>query len=1501
MRRRLAATITGACLATLGLFCAAGPASAMQYTPHALSSSFDGGDSGGFANAACGVAVDEATGVVYVSVCLGEEEGVQIHKFNANGVATPFSDPSLQGSSVVTLKPVSFGSGELTVDNSAGPHQGRIYVTAGRFGGGLFAFESSGKAVGGSFPIAGSANIAVSPTDGSIWAHNTGPTVTKYTSDGVGTTTTAVFPFAPILLAVSPEEDLYGYSEPPGPGIRKLDRDGNLLYTLPGSLVDFAVEKIGGNIFGVEFELGVEFDPEGDELPGFTFSGYPVGGVVANAQNGNLYVAFANQVQIFGPAPQVTLPDVKTTAPSEIDAGSGTLNGSIDPDGVETTSCQFLFGPTNSYGTTIPCAQGQKFSGSTDIPVSAHLTGLTQGSIYHYRLVVENANGALKTRDATFAPSAPPTIGGVYIDAVHSDSGVVHASINPGGAPTTFHVDYGTEDCLANPGACASTAETSSIGAGLRSVPVSAELTGLEADTAYHYVVVATNQSATVKSDDFRFTTFRLTEILTDECDNAHVRQQTGAALLPDCRAYELVSAADTGGYDVESYLTSLQTPFGSYPRATSPSRVLYGVHEGAIPGTNHPTNHGLDPYVATRGDGGWSTEYVGIPANLSGTQSFASTLAAADAGLDTFAFGGPDICSPCFADGSTGVPVRRADGSLVQGMTGPVGAAAPAGAEMLVEKPLSADGRHLVFGSSTAFVEGAGSPAIYDRDLGAGTTHDVSRLPDGNPIPCLMRCDSDGLAELDISADGSRIVIGQLVAVDSAGNDHWHLFMNVGDSSKSIDLMPNGDSGALYDGMSADGSIVYLTSPDQLTADDTDAGADIYRADATADAASLTRVSAGSGGAGNDDGCDPPGNTTNDHWNVPDGVAADCGAVAIGGGGGVAAGSGAIYFLSPDLLDGPGNGSQDAPNLYLARSGSAPHFVTTLESDLTSPAEPLTIHPYSHSFTAGPTPQFVAADASGGPSNGDVYVADNGSHVVRKFDAGGNLITSWGENGVLDGSSTSGVGSFPSIAGLAVGTDGTLYVACKVKNENADDLFKFAEDGTFESEANVYGRIGAVGVAVDAVGNLYYVEETEGFGGGQESVVRRYDGSFEATPVSSSVFKSGHKNGLAIDPGSGDLYVNFGNDRIGRFSFDSSGRVLEPDGSVCERGCEPTGVFGIGAIFGASGLAVDPSNGDVYVDEGNRILRYDSTGRRVVGPDTGADVLSNSTSVAIGPDTTLYANNATSTGTSVAVFSALVPGPDPRVDNPAIVDAVNDAGSRHTADFQVTESGDDAAFSSTIPFSGYDNDGHAEVFRYHAPTSALDCASCNPTNARAVSDGEMAADGLSLTDDGRVFFTTTEPLAPRDLDNKRDVYEWEPGAGVSLISTGISQFDSILLGAGADGTDAYFFTRDSLVPQDTNGPLVKIYDARAQGGFPYASPEVPCKASDECHGAGTQLPSAADINSGNGSGGNLGVVGGAKGVHCKRGFVKRHGKCVKRKVRHRSQRRHNSRRGGKR
>ncbi len=110
----------------------------------------------------------------------------------------------------------------------------------------------------------------------------------------------------------------------------------------------------------------------------------------------------------------------------------------------------------------------------------------------------------------------------------------------------------------------------------------------------------------------------------------------------------------------------------------------------------------------------------------------FASSLLAADAGLDNFAFGGPDICSPCFPGGVTGIPLRKSDGSLIQGMAGSIDPGSEAEPDGLVMKPFSADGSHFIFGSEHPYeADGnndTGDVSIYDRNLSTGVTQVVSK-----------------------------------------------------------------------------------------------------------------------------------------------------------------------------------------------------------------------------------------------------------------------------------------------------------------------------------------------------------------------------------------------------------------------------------------------------------------------------------------------------------------------------------------------------------------------------------------------------------------------------------------------------------------------------------------------------------------------------------------------------------------------------------------------------
>ena len=236
------------------------------------------------------------------------------------------------------------------------------------------------------------------------------------------------------------------------------------------------------------------------------------------------------------------------------------------------------------------------------------------------------------------------------------------------------------------------------------------------------------------------------------------------------------------------------------------------------------------------------------------------------------------------------------------------------------------------------------------------------------------------------------------------------------------------------------------------------------------------------------------------------------------------------------------------------------------------------------------------------------------------------------------------------------------------------------------------------------------------------------------------------------------------------------------------------------------------------------------------------------------------------------------------------LLDSVKEAETRHTADFQVTTSGEFAAFVTTEPLeASYESAGYAEVYRYDAATGELLCASCDPTNAEATGNASLASNGLSLTDDGRLFFNSLDALSPRALNEKENVYEWETGT-LALISTGTSPYNSSVLGVTANGINAYFFTRDTLVPQDHNGQSVKLYDARSNGGFFILPESPPCRSSDECHGAGSSPPLPPAFKSTAASGdGNI-QESSRSGCHAR--HARRHGKCVVRHT-HRTAHRH--------
>jgi hypothetical protein len=888
-------------------------------------------------------------------------------------------------------------------------------------------------------------------------------------------------------------------------------------------------------------------------------------------------------------------------------------------------------------------------------------------------------------------------------------------------------------------------------------------------------------------------------------------------------------------------------------------------MHFGVIPGVaGSPTNLGDDPYVAVRGPDGWTTRYVGLPANgMADDGAFGSPLFGADAGLETFAFGGSNICDPCFKEGedeSINIPLRRPNGTLEKGMVGSLNPAdaAPSGE---VRRAVSRDGSHLIFGSKQKFEEAgnSGSLSIYDRNLGTGVTQVVSTMPNGSTM-------TGEVAELDVSNDGNRILIGKVVGEDSAGNTLYDLYTHVGTSANSIQVADTA-SGVIYDGMTGDGSKVFFTTTDALSGD-SDTSADLYRADVgSTSPAPVTRISTGSGGTGNTDSCEPVVD-----WNVPSG-GPDCSVVGIAGGGGVARGNGTVYFISPELLDGPGNGTANQPNLYLVEPGGAPHYVGAIDSSIGKPPPQPPAHPViSTNFVTGlSAPEGLAVDQE----TGAIYVAETGSGGrIGRFDSSGSPLK-FPEGPGAGTNHIPNSGMYGTESEIAVDSsggvlDGTVYVM-----HGYGAVAAYDRNGNLLGELTGFGE--ACGVAVNQnTGELFV---------GDWSYAGMY--RFAPTSATTPLSKSNYEQTSIHTQGQNPCHV--GADTAGHaFAVSwSSGPIKKYN--VSDFAASPPTIAGTQVAATSKAVSSDPVTGDLYNDEGNKIVVYDSEGNEVATIGSSASLGATSNGVAVNGSTKeTYALN----GTNIVKFGYEVVPYEP-INNPAVVHGVQQAGVHDYEDFQVTPDGRYALFSSPVPLTGYQNLGHFELYRYEAESDELACPSCAPTNAVGNSDVKLSPHGLNLSDDGRVFFTTRESFTLRDTNEKEDAYEWClapneacPNATrprVAVISSGIGQDDSALVTVTADGNDAYFYTRDVLAPQDENGNVVKIYDARVDGGFPYDAGRGLCKASDECHGAGTEAPPPPNINTGTGPEQARPPVTTTGERKCPKRKVKRHGRCVKR------------------
>jgi DNA-binding beta-propeller fold protein YncE len=268
----------------------------------------------------------------------------------------------------------------------------------------------------------------------------------------------------------------------------------------------------------------------------------------------------------------------------------------------------------------------------------------------------------------------------------------------------------------------------------------------------------------------------------------------------------------------------------------------------------------------------------------------------------------------------------------------------------------------------------------------------------------------------------------------------------------------------------------------------------------------------------------------------------------------------------------------------------------------------------------------------------------------------------------------------------------------------------------------------------------------------------------------------------------------------------------------------------------------------------------------------------------------------------------------------------------------RVTPDGTHIAFESRAPLTGYDSSGGAggkpavEVFSY-AKGGEVVCVSCNPSGAAPSGVRELRLPYLAafesnpelqtkvpaaawiptwehklhasnvLSSDGkRLFFNSNDALLPRDANGAPDVYEWEAagtggcetsganyfaqnGGCLYLISSGEDSRESEFWEADPDGSDVFFTTAASLLPQDPGS--IDLYDARIEGGFPQPVPRA------ECEGEACQSPPPPPAFPTPSSGSYSGPPNAKPNKSCPKGKKKVHKKgkthCVKKQKKHKS------------
>ena len=171
----------------------------------------------------------------------------------------------------------------------------------------------------------------------------------------------------------------------------------------------------------------------------------------------------------------------------------------------------------------------------------------------------------------------------------------------------------------------------------------------------------------------------------------------------------------------------------------------------------------------------------------------------------------------------------------------------------------------------------------------------------------------------------------------------------------------------------------------------------------------------------------------------------------------------------------------------------------------------------------------------------------------------------------------------------------------------------------------------------------------------------------------------------------------------------------------------------------------------------------------------------------------------------------------------------------------RVNRDGRYALMGTTASIDGAPNNKRGAIYEYDHQTGNIACVSCRTNGAKSQGSANLQQFPLvypncctasrNITDDGGVFFASTDQLLPADETPSQDVYFYHHGT-LALMTTGKGDKDNYVGENTQDGKTVFIITRSALVPEDEDAEEQDVYAVRVGGGF-FNQPS----AGDLCQG----------------------------------------------------------------